>query len=51
MQKFLNVINNYLGKELDQYIKPLIHKADYKEICIVKIAKSITKVILKNKDK
>ena len=45
------VINQYLGKEFNQYISIKIVPIDGKDICIVDIANSAMPVFLKNNDK
>jgi len=45
------VINQYLGKEFNQYISIKITQIEGKEICIVNVTNSAMPVFLKNNDK
>ena len=50
-KQIVQVINNYLGKEFNQYISIKIENVDSKEICIVEVSDSGTPVFVQHQGK
>ncbi|MDD5742309.1 MAG: DUF262 domain-containing protein [Candidatus Peribacteraceae bacterium] len=47
LQQLIQTVNNYLGKEFNQYIIPRIEDVEGKDVCLIEVSASGTPVFLK----